>query len=91
MGRLGWFFSVSIAASAFAGAAAFAQDVAPATFNAPYAFAGPGSSAPGLSVGHNFAIFGKLGTTLARPDTAVLGNAPSAGPEQGFGLSCRWR
>ena len=38
-------------------------------------------------VARAFGVFGKVGTTYGRTDTAVMGNASATGPEQGFGLS----
>ena len=40
-------------------------------------------------VGRTFGVYGKLGTTVGRPATSVMGasGAPAAGFERGFGLS----
>jgi OOP family OmpA-OmpF porin len=32
-------------------------------------------------------VYGKVGTAYGRPDTSVMGNAATGGPEQGFGLA----
>ena len=32
-------------------------------------------------------VYGKVGTTFGRSDTAVMGNAPASGAEQGFGIA----
>ena len=84
MGKLGRFFSASI--TLLACGATWAQDAQSATFSAPYSFAGGSKSDLGLNLGR-VGVFDKAGTTLARSDTSVLGNAPAASPDQGFGLS----
>lgn len=38
-------------------------------------------------LGRAVGVYGKVGTTLGRPDTSVLGAAAAGGPERGFGLS----
>lgn len=35
----------------------------------------------------SFGVFGKIGTGFARPDTMVMGNTATGGPEQGFGFA----